>query len=137
VIGRELEQYRVVEALGAGGMGVVYRAHDTRLSRDVALKVLPQGSLADETDFLVMELVPGAPSTPGSRDSRHAYATSTPVDGPRTIVRFEVATGRVERPGRIDGLRSDLWLELTPDGAPMVHRDVSQREVVVMDWEVR
>jgi Tol biopolymer transport system component len=72
-----------------------------------------------------------------SRDGRHIYATSTPVDGPRTIVRFDVATGRAERLGRIDGLRSDLWLELTPDGAPMVHRDVSQREVVVMDWEVR
>ncbi len=48
MIGRELAQYRIVEAIGSGGMGEVYRAHDSKLDRDVALKVLPQGSLADE-----------------------------------------------------------------------------------------
>jgi Tol biopolymer transport system component/predicted Ser/Thr protein kinase len=41
VIGRSLAQYRVTASIGAGGMGEVYRATDTRLGRDVAIKVLP------------------------------------------------------------------------------------------------
>jgi len=92
MIGSKLGHYEILEQIGAGGMGVVYRARDQRLDRTVAIKVLPPGLLSDEearrrfrdealalarinhpniatlydtgsegeTDFLVMEDIPGS-----------------------------------------------------------------------------
>ena len=45
--GTRLGPYEIVAAIGAGGMGEVYRARDTRLGRDVAIKVLPAEFAAD------------------------------------------------------------------------------------------
>jgi serine/threonine protein kinase len=48
MVGELLAHYTIREKIGAGGMGVVYRAHDEQLGRDVAIKILPSELLADD-----------------------------------------------------------------------------------------
>src|SRR5438552_10551410 len=51
LLGQRLGSYQVLSLLGAGGMGEVYRAHDTKLARDIAIKVLPK-AFVDDPDRL-------------------------------------------------------------------------------------
>ena len=66
--GARLGPYEIVAPLGAGGMGEVYRARDTRLGRDVAVKVLPDRLAADADSLARFE-----------REARAAAALSHPA----------------------------------------------------------
>jgi serine/threonine protein kinase/tetratricopeptide (TPR) repeat protein len=48
LIGLEFSHYRIIEEIGSGGMGVIFRAHDQHLDREVAIKVLHPGTITDE-----------------------------------------------------------------------------------------
>ncbi|HEX4595336.1 MAG TPA: protein kinase, partial [Bryobacteraceae bacterium] len=57
MIGDSLGSYRIISKIGQGGMGVVYRARDEVLNRDVALKVLSEGASGSESsrDYILHE----------------------------------------------------------------------------------
>ena len=57
-VGARFGSYEIVSALGAGGMGEVYRATDTRLKRQVAIKILPPQLAADPDGWRVSNAKP-------------------------------------------------------------------------------
>ena len=79
--GSRLGPYEVLGPLGAGGMGEVYRARDTKLDRDVAIKVLPELFARIPSDWLA--------STREAQDARRAEPSEH---------RAHPRTRRVERP---------------------------------------
>ena len=77
MIGRKLSHYDILDSLGAGGMGVVYRARDTRLNREVAIKILPTDRSLSETARL--------------RFQREAMAASA-LNHPNIITIYEIGS---------------------------------------------
>ncbi len=67
MIGKTLSHYKVIEKIGQGGMGEVYRAEDTNLSRDVAIKVLPERFTKDPQRLAPGRAQPNRPCPPSLR----------------------------------------------------------------------
>ena len=103
-VGDKLGPYEILSPIGAGGMGEVYRARDTRLGRDVALKILPPDMASDPSRRQRFELEARAvaalnhPNIVALYDVGEGYIVSELVDGePLSGVKLWPAKGNRRR----------------------------------------
>ena len=137
----ELGRYRVAGKLGAGGMGEVYRAHDTSLRRDVAIKVLPAELAADPDRLARLEREAQVLAALDHPNVAGVYGLEE-TDGTRFVV-MQLASGvtlderlsqgalPVDEAARI-ALQIARGLEAAHE-AGIVHRDLKPANVMLDD----
>ena len=116
LIGRRIGTYTIGSLIGAGGMGEVYRARDTKLGRDVAIKVLPPRSCADperrarferEAQLLASLNHPNIARSTGSRRPTACTALVLELVEGDDAGRADRTAGRCPSTGRADDRAAD------------------------------
>src|SRR6186997_3132202 len=137
--GQRLGSFEVLAPLGAGGMGEVYRARDTRLGREVALKVLPESLASDKGRLSRFEQEARAASALNHPNIVTIYEIGR--DGETTFVAMELIDGRTLRESNASGsmpVRKALAVAAQiseglskAHSAGIVHRDLKPENVMV------
>src|SRR5471030_2968112 len=141
VVGTRLGPYEILSALGAGGMGEVYRARDTKLNRDVAIKVLLPAVANDpdrlarfsrEAQFLASLNHPNIAGIYGVEDQGDTRALVMElVEGPTLADR--IARGAIPVPEALAIATQILEALAAAHEAGVVHRDLKPANIKVRD----
>jgi len=139
--GRTIAHYQILEKLGEGGMGVVYKARDTHLDRFVAIKVLPPEKVADPSRKARFVQEARAASALNHPNIVHIYDISS--DGGRDFIVMEYVAGKtLDQLIPRKGMRLSETLKCAVEmadalaaahAAGIVHRDVKPANVMVSE----
>ncbi|MDP9322446.1 MAG: serine/threonine protein kinase, partial [Acidobacteriota bacterium] len=142
--GARVGPYEVLNQLGAGGMGEVYRAHDPRLGRDIALKVIRRALVTDtgaEEDALE-RLLREATLASALNHPNIVTIHETGTVGTDRYIAMEFVEGRTLRQLAADGLSIERAISIARQiaealavahAAQIVHRDIKPDNVMVSD----
>ena len=141
LIGRVLSHYRIKAAIGAGGMGEVYRATDTKLGRDVALKVLPAGMASDPERLARFQREARAVAALNNPNIVTVYSVEQ-ADGIHFLTMELVEGQALDQQICVGGLPMDRIMAIsnalsealaTAHDKGIVHRDLKPANVMVSD----
>jgi serine/threonine protein kinase len=140
-IGQQIDSYRITERLGMGGMAVVYKAYDTRLERDVALKLIRTGSIPpDQYDRLMKRFEREAKSQArfDHKHIVHVYDYGEAQGAPYLVMSYVPGGTLKAKTGQpVDYRQAFHWLLPVADALAyahkrgVIHRDIKPSNILI------
>jgi len=141
MIGKTIAHYKILEKLGEGGMGVVYKAEDTKLKREVAIKFLPERVADDSSAYQRFKIEAQAAAALNHPNIATIYAIEEEDD--KTFIVMEYVKGQSLKEKIDSGALEidkalDIAIQITQGLAKahekgIIHRDIKPSNIIVSD----